>query len=132
MWSFHISNTSLASSLHGLGIIKVCTTSSYIATTATGQLGNYFANSAIYRAASANTAAAPPTTHCAFPVIFGTPAVLELEDPVATVPEPLVELAVVLPDAELPVFDAVPVVEAAVLAPGSAPPVSVTICLVIG
>jgi hypothetical protein len=92
-------------------------------------LGNYFANSAIYRAASANAAAAPPTTHFAFPVIFGTPAVLELEDPVATVPEPLVELAAVLPDAELPVFDAMPVVEATVLALGSAPPVSVTICL---
>jgi len=41
-------------------------------------------NSSPHRAANAITAAAPPITHCAFPVIIGMPPVLTLDVLTAT------------------------------------------------
>lgn len=95
----------------------------------------YYSTS-IYIAASANAAAAPPTTHCALPVTIAAPAVLTLE-----VLEALAELPVVLETvfsgAELPLLvadelasDAAVVdaeVEATVLVELAAAPASATI-----
>jgi hypothetical protein len=61
-----------------------------------------------YIAANTNTAAAPPTTHWAFPVVLGTPAVLL--GPLAAVPDTPVEDAVLLPEAAVFVEDEAEVV----------------------
>lgn len=83
----------------------------------------------LHNATKAKAAAAPPTTHCAFPVIFGTPPVLELLDPVAAVCEGApVLVAVLFPVALFSADVLVIVVEAGVLAAAANPAVIVTIC----
>jgi hypothetical protein len=97
----------------------------------------YYSTS-IYIAASANAAAAPPTTHCALPVTIAAPAVLTLElEVLEALAELPVELEAVFSGAELPLLvadelasDAAVVdaeVEATVLVELAAAPASATI-----